>query len=46
VLTRLAPSLKASISKFEGLGHLSHEEQPARTTELLIELYHRRLNIS
>ena len=44
VLPRLDPSLLASISKFEGLGHLSHEEQPARTTELLLELYHRRLN--
>lgn len=43
VLARLDPALQASISKFEGLGHLSHEEQPARTTELLIELYHRRL---
>jgi len=44
VLPRLDPSLQASISKFEGLGHLSHEEQPARTTELLLELYHRRLS--
>jgi len=44
VLPTLDPSLQASISKFEGLGHLSHEEQPARTTELLLELYHRRLN--
>lgn len=43
VLTRLDPSLRASIAKFEGLGHLSHEEQPARTTEMLLELYHRRL---
>ena len=44
VLTRLDPSLRAGIFKFDGLGHLSHEEQPARTTEMLIELYHRRLN--
>lgn len=44
VLPRLDPSLQASISKFEGLGHLSHEEQPARTTELLLALYHRRLS--
>jgi len=25
------------------LGHLSHEEQPSRTAEKLLELYHRRL---
>jgi magnesium chelatase accessory protein len=43
VLALLDPQLKASISRFEGLGHLSHEEQPARTTERLLELYHRRL---
>lgn len=43
VLALLDPSLRASISSFEGLGHLSHEEQPARTTERLLELYHRRL---
>jgi magnesium chelatase accessory protein len=46
VLAVLDPQLKASISRFEGLGHLSHEEQPARTTERLLELYHRRLEPS
>jgi magnesium chelatase accessory protein len=43
VLALLDAQLKPSISRFEGLGHLSHEEQPARTTERLLELYHRRL---
>jgi magnesium chelatase accessory protein len=43
VLRLLQPSLKAMLTRFEGLGHLSHEEQPARTTERLLELYHRRL---
>ena len=44
VVALLEPGLKASISRFEGLGHLSHEEQPSRTAERLLELYHGRLS--
>jgi len=43
VLARLDPTLRATVTRFEGLGHLSHEEQPSRTAEKLMELYHRRL---
>lgn len=46
VLTLLDPTLRATLTRFEGLGHLSHEEQPSRTAEKLIELYHRRLPAS
>ncbi len=43
VLPLLDPTLRATLTRFEGLGHLSHEEQPSATTEKLLELYHRRL---
>lgn len=46
VLARLDPTLRATLTRFEGPGHLSHEEQPSRTAETLIELYHRRLPAS
>jgi magnesium chelatase accessory protein len=46
VLNLLDPTLRATLTRFEGLGHLSHEEQPSRTAEKLIELYHRRLPAS
>ncbi len=46
VLALLDPTLRATLTRFEGLGHLSHEEQPSRTAEKLIELYHRRLPAS
>ena len=42
VLARLAPDASVRKIVLEGLGHLAHEEQPARVVQVLMDAWHAR----
>jgi magnesium chelatase accessory protein len=37
VMDRLSPTARGSLIRLDGLGHLAHEEEPARVAALLLD---------